>query len=670
MIVFSGVRLRKFMCGVAACALFAAALPAHAEDSDTIVVSATRSGEGIERDLVGSSVTVIDPQQIEDRETRIVSDVLRDVPGVAVTRMGAIGGLTQVRIRGTEGNHVLVFVDGIKASDPYQGEFDWATLLADDAARIEVLRGQQSSLYGSDAIGGVISYTTLSGREAPGVRLRAEGGSFGTYDASARVAGVVGETFDYALSGAFYHTNGYPTAPYRSDVGPPTPGEREVGSESLGLSAKVNWSPDANVQVSGVLRYGHTRADSNDTATGPAEVDGYPVGTTIDTPGVYYTNRAWSGLLRAELVSFDGAMTTALSGQFSNTRRDGHDPSPYGFGDYGDQGTRYRGSLENTLKFGGERAKSTFTLAADAEREEFRNTTDPFAILYGAHRLDTAGLVAQYTLTVDDRFGLSGSLRHDFNQRFADDTTWHADASYLLGSGTRLHAAAGKGVKNPTATELYGYYPPFTGNPNLQPEQSTGWEAGIDQSFANRAVTIGATYFRSRLIDWITTCYGGAPDYSSSPCNRPGVTRQQGVELIGQARLGAVRIDAAYTYLDAPQDQSLLAGTQTIQAVQRPRDVAGFNLTYAPRGMPFSGTLTVRYNGRMNDLAFGGPPAYPTLLVALRSYTLVNLSLRYRLSREIELFARGENLLDEDYQEVFAYRAAGRAFFGGVRARF
>src|SRR5690606_20374438 len=141
------------------------------------------------------------------RETRVVSDILRDVPGVAVNRTGAVGGLTQIRIRGTEGNHVLVFVDGIKASSPYQGEFDFGTLIADDAARIEVLRGQQSALYGSDAIGGVINYTTLSGREAPGIRLRAEGGSFGTYNGTARIAGTAGDTFDYALSGSFFHTD-------------------------------------------------------------------------------------------------------------------------------------------------------------------------------------------------------------------------------------------------------------------------------------------------------------------------------------------------------------------------------------------------------------------------------------------------------------------------------
>ncbi|HZV58411.1 MAG TPA: TonB-dependent receptor plug domain-containing protein, partial [Sphingobium sp.] len=159
-------------------------------NGEAIVVTAALSGRGIERDLIGSSITLIDAQDMADRETRIVSDILRDVPGIAVSRAGAVGGQTQIRIRGSEANHVLVFVDGIKVSDPYQGEFDFATLIADDAARIEVLRGQQSALYGSDAIGGVVSYITLSGREAPGVRLRGEGGSFDTFNGAARLAGA------------------------------------------------------------------------------------------------------------------------------------------------------------------------------------------------------------------------------------------------------------------------------------------------------------------------------------------------------------------------------------------------------------------------------------------------------------------------------------------------
>ena len=144
----------------------AAALAAEADGPsvDEVVVTATRDSQGVEADKTGASITVVTPQDFELRQVRIVSDVLRDVPGVAVGRTGAVGNFTQVRVRGAEANHVLTLIDGIEASDPFFGEFDYATLLADDVARVEVLRGQQSALYGSDAIGGVINYITPSGR--------------------------------------------------------------------------------------------------------------------------------------------------------------------------------------------------------------------------------------------------------------------------------------------------------------------------------------------------------------------------------------------------------------------------------------------------------------------------------------------------------------------------
>ncbi len=674
------------------------------ESSDIIVVTASRSGDGVDRNLIGSSVTVIDTQQVEERETRIVSDVLRDVPGVAVSRAGAVGGLTQIRIRGTEGNHVLMFVDGIKASSPYQGEFDFGALIADDAARIEVLRGQQSALYGSDAIGGVINYTTLSGREAPGIRLRAEGGSFGTYNGTARVAGTVGDTFDYALSGSFFHTDGYPTAPARSvSVGPdytsPTaPGIRDVGSESAAASAKFNWTPGDAFRLSGVLRYGRTKADLNDSSPwgGPVTIGQIPVITTVDSDGVHYKDESWSGLLRAELDTFDGIMTTAASAQFVDSRRDSYDPFPYSWSDYfGNKGTRYRGSLENTVRFGSERIKNVLTLAIDAEREEYRNLS-PGTILSDKHSFDTMGFVMQYNVAIDRRLSLGASVRIDKNDQFEDATTWHFDGSYLAPTGTRLHAAAGKGIKNPTATELFGYSPPFVGNPLLQPEQSEGWEAGVDQSFGNGLVTIGATYFKSKLTNWIQSC---SLNGNSSVCNSGPISRQQGVELFGQARLGAVRIDLAYTHLDTPQTVTAvinpnnpvtgygagpsysdpipvgydymtpgLVAATTIQAVRRPENSASLNVSWVPENLPVSGTLTVRYNGKMKDYAFD--TYYNYVLVDMKAFTLVNLALRYKLNDNVEFYARAENLLDEDYQEIFSFNAPGRAVYGGVRLHF
>jgi len=665
----------------AASGAIASGSPARAADTadapagdagDAIVVTASRSGDAIPADLLGSSVTVLDAQALDQRQTRVVSDILRDVPGVAVNRTGGIGGQTQIRIRGSEGNHVLVFIDGIKASDPYYGEYDFGALLADDQARIEVLRGQQSALYGSDAIGGVISYTTLSGREAPGVSLRAEGGSFGTVASAGRIAGTLGDTADYALSSSYLTTTGTPTAPG---------GHRDIGADTLGSSAKINWTPAPNLRITAVGRYSYTRADLNDqaiAATSPT-VQGYPVITAVDTPGAHYRNEAFYGLVRAELGLFDGAMTNAVSAQITDANRDAY--TAYGY-NYGDRGRRYRGSFESTVRFGNAHAKNRFTLAVDAEREEFR-AVDPSGYAFtGKNHLDTVGFVAQYDVTIDDRLALGASARIDDYTRFEDASTFRLTGSYRLPTDTRLHAAYGTGVKAPTATELFGYVDgQYIGNPDLRPERSRGWEAGLEQPLFDRHLTLGATYFRNRFTDQIETVgsfVGGT--YISTSLNNGVVAKQHGIESYANARLGDWRFDASYTWLKAPQTIGALAGNAPAggafqsevpvetQAVRRPKSIASATLSYAPADGPFSATLTVRHNGRQRDYAFNA--FYQRLLVDLKAYTLVNLAASYALNRHVQIFGRIENLFDDDYQEVFTYAATGRAAYGGVRVRF
>ena len=675
------MRTHRFVSGFALATALAATLPAmaHAEDAapsdttsdkDTIVVTATRSGDAVPASLIGSSVTVIDSKALEDRQTRVVSDVLRDVPGVAVNRTGAVGALTQIRVRGSEGNHVLVFIDGIKASDPYYGEYDFGNLIADSAARVEVLRGQQSSLYGSDAIGGVITYTTLSGREAPGYSLRAEGGSMGTFSTAGRAAGTIGDQADYALSASYLTTDGYPTA---------EGGNRDLGSNNLGLSGKFNWTPADNFKLTAVARYSYTKADTNDQSIAASSpiVRGYQVITTVDTPGEYYKNKAFYGLVRGELSLLDGRWTNALSAQYTDVARDGY--ASYGYS-YGDKGQRYRGSFESTLRFGTDRIKHRLTFAVDGEREEFR-TIDPSGYAdTSKHSIGTVGLVGQYDLTVDDRLALGASLRHDLNDRFNDDTTYRLTGSYLFPTETRLHAAYGTGIKNPSATELFGYSSGlYIGNPNLKPERSEGWEAGIEQGLLGRALTVGATYFHSRFHDQIETVYtfvGG--QYLSTTGNNAVVSKQSGVEVYASARVQDWRVDASYTYLHAPQTVQALANPYSgsfqstvpieTQAVRRPKNIASFNLSYAPKDGPFSATLTLRYNGKQRDYAFNS--SYQRLLVDMKAFTLVNLNASYDISRHLQVFGRIENLFDTKYQEVFTFATPGRAAYGGVRVRF
>ncbi len=633
------------MRGVALSLLLATAAPAFAEDaadSDTIIVTAGRSGDGVPVDQLGASVTVLDAQALDTRQTREVSDILRDVPGIAVNRAGGIGGLTQVRLRGTEANHVLVLIDGIEVSDPYQGEFDFTTLIADEAARIEVLRGQQSSLYGSDAIGGVIQYLTLGGREQPGYTARLEGGSFGTISGGARAAGVAGD-LDYVVTSSAYHTDGTPNA-----IG----GSRDLGSDQVGASTKLNWSPNEAFKLTGVLRYSWTEADYNNTDNDA----GSPLfGRIVDTPGAYYTARSVFGLVRAELGSLSGRWTNAVTGQFADSKRSNYSATGL---DFGDHGTRYKGSFESAFRFGTDRVKQRLTAAVDVEREDFQNTSpaDPFTFT-GRRHTDNVGLVGIYDLVVDDRFAAGASIRHDFNTRFADATTFRVQGSYKFDTGTRIRAAYGTGIKNPGYFELYGFSDGrYIGNPNLKPEKSKGWEAGVEQAFGT--TTVGATYFDSRLVDEIFTTYP-PPLYIATPGNRDTKSTQRGVELFANARPADwLRLDLAYTHLHARENGAV--------EVRRPNDIASINATVFGDAERWSATLTARYNGAQRDVAFTDPSFTP-VDVQLKDYVLVNLAGAFKLTPHLELFGRIENLAGQTYQEVFSYRSPGRAVYGGVR---
>lgn len=621
-------------------------LPTKDAAGNDIVVTASRSGDAVEVRNLPASVTLLTNADLAERQTRIVSDVLRDVPGLAVSRAGAIGGLTQVRVRGSESNHVLVLVDGIKASDPYLGEFDFGTLLADEAAKIEVLRGQQSSLYGSDAIGGVIQYITLTGRELPGVSLRAEGGSFGTASGGARVGGY-SDTLDYVASASAYRTDGYPTARV---------GSRDVGATMVNATAKVTWTPSATFKLTGVGRYGYVDADTNNSDNDPTS----PLfGYTIGSPGTFYRQNAFYGLVRADLSLADGRWNNALTGQFADTTRKGYDADVRSSGD---KGRRYKGTYETSFRFGSERVVNRLTGAVDFEREEFENTTPSDFVFRGRRSTENWGFVGQYELTVDDALSAGASIRQDQNNRFDDVTTYRLQAGYRLPIGLRVRGAYGTGVKNPTYYELFGYSDGrYIGNANLKPEKSKGWEAGADWDIARGKATVGATYFDSKLENEIFTSYP-APDFIATPANRDTRSKQHGIEAFASARpIPQIKFDLAYTWLDATENG--------VNEVRRPHHIGSFNATVFSDDQRFSGTLTLRYNGRQDDLAYTDP-SYVPVRVSLREYVLMNLNAEYKLTGGLTVFGRVDNLLDERYEDVFSFASPGRSAIGGVRAWF
>ncbi|WP_235525224.1 MULTISPECIES: TonB-dependent receptor plug domain-containing protein [unclassified Sphingomonas] len=632
---------------LASASAFAQALPGDTpvDEADPIIVTGTRALDGTPADLLGSSYTLLDAQALENRQTRVVSDILRDVPGVAVSRSGGVGGFTQVRLRGTEANHTLVLIDGIEASDPFLGEFDFATLIADDVARIEVLRGQQSATYGSDAIGGVIHYITANGADAPGVRGRIEGGSFGTVSGAARIGGVA-SGLDYVLSGAFLDTDGTPSA--RRGIG-----DRDLSAGNRQLAGKLAYDLAPNLRLFATGRYARVQADTN-----PQDFDftsptyGFVVDGSDST-----TSRSFLGLARAELDLMDGAWTQAATVQLNDTHRNSRTD-----GDLtsDNRGERFKAAYDSTYRLVAGTLTHAFTVAADFERERFRSVAvfAPSPANLG-RSTDNTGIVGEYDLRVGDKAGFGASIRRDLNNRFEDATTWRVRGSYALSPLVRVRAAAGSGIKNPTNYELFGFDPrSFIGNPNLKPEKSEGIEGGVDLTPA-AGVRLGATLFRSVLRDEIYSTF--SPSFVVSPANRTTRSRQRGVELFAHAPLGYGFVaDLAYTYLDAIE-----AGREE---VRRPPHIGSANLTWAAAGDAFGATLTARYNGKSFDSNFTNLPLGPR--VRLDDYTLVNLAADARITGNLRAFARVENLFAAKYEDVFTYRTPGRAAYAGIRAGF
>lgn len=629
---------------LAAAVLLTLALPAPAaaEEAETapvvldpLVVSATRTERPLSQ--VGSSLTVITAEDLEDRQTVLVSDILREVPGVAVNRSGGVGALTQVRLRGAEGNHTLVLIDGIEVNDPAGGsEFDFAHLLAADIDRIEVLRGPQSVLYGSEAIGGVINIVTRRGDGPPEAAASLEGGSFRSGRASASLA-AGGERYDLLFSGSHFRTRGI------SHAKAPRGGTDPDGYENTTAFAKLGVLPFENLRLDFVGRLTRYDMETDDFVGGVGAFE-----ADQDTRGDQRYGRA-----QATLDLLDGRWRQRLGASLSRLEtRNRTNGSRTGRS----IGRRTKFDYQSDFAFstpGFASAAHVVTLGAEHEREGVESSS-AWADLDRSFR--SRSFYAQYQLDLFERLSLSAGLRHDDNQLFRNAQTYRLTALYSHPeTGTRLRGSYGTGVKNPTVFELYGFSQNYSGNPDLEPERGRGWDLGLEQDLFDRRLTLGATYFRQE-VDKLITGSG------QTSVNLDGRSRSQGVELTAALTLSnGLDLRGAYTYTRTrdPNGDRL---------VRRPAHTGSLNLNYRFLEDRANLNLGVVYNGRQHDYAFD--QFFNRSVVTLKSYTLVGLAGSYRVAEGVELFGRVENLLDRNYEEVFTYASPGRAAYAGVRLRF
>ena len=640
-------KLCKFLSVAIFISVQAGADRVQAEDVvlDDVLVTAGR--EPVEANKTGRSFTVITGEQLEQSQTRTVEDALRRVPGVAVSRAGTLGGLTQIRIRGAEANHVLVLIDGVEVSEIASGEFDFGSLAAGDIERIEVLRGPQSAFWGSNAQAGVISIITKSGRRnAFEYGARGEGGS----DSTAIVSGYLrggGEWFDYSFSGITRRTDGFNISDF---------GSEKDGSENVTLNFKGSADVTSNLKFDGTARYVNREADTDDQdfrfpAT-PTQ------GLIIDTDDQTKTKEFFGGA-GVTLDMFNDRLTHKARVEVSDiTRKNFSD----GVRSSGNTGKRVHASYQATARLDTPalaNAHHTFTGAVESERETFRQLTpvfDPSQLVEQSR--DLVGIIGEYRGEFFDRLFVSAAARHDENDKFDNASTYALSGAFVVpGPETRIHGSVGTGVTNPTFFEQFGFIPAFfKGNPNLSPESSFAWDAGVKQAFHDGRLTLDVTYFKRRLEDEIATKFTGG---FTTPVNLTGISRSKGVEVALTAQpTENITVVGSYTYTDAQEPNGL-------QEVRRPHHAAGVSVNYAFAGGRGNAHVDVTHNGQMKDLEFIN--ATPQTRVSLDAYTLVNAGGSFQLTDTTQIYGRVENLFDENYEEVFSFKTQGITGFLGVR---
>ncbi|MEZ5524160.1 MAG: TonB-dependent receptor [Pseudomonadales bacterium] len=608
--------------------LLSLSAPLSAAGLTEIVVSASLVEKP--RHASGSAITVLDASHLEQNQIRTVSDALRDAPGVAVNRSGGLGTLTQVRLRGAEGNHTLVLIDGIEVNDVSAGsEFDFANLMNLQIERIEVLRGAQSALWGSDAMGGVINIITKKGAGALNGLLTLETGSFDTQRQAFNI-NAGGKNYHYSLSASNTDSGGI--SALNEDRGYP----EEDGYQNTTVNLKAGWQASEKLSFDLVLRQ----------LEAEVETDGFTFGVGPVDDNSSSETRQKFGRLSSRLALLDGRWQHKLSMSGNET-----DNESFSASNYFSQGKKKKLAYQTDFFIAQDRLDHRLTLAAEREKEEFANQS-AFSAL--DRETELSSLIFEYGLDINDRYHATLAGRRDNNDIFKDAKTYRFTLAGWLTDNIRAHASKGSGVKNPTFFELFGSTPTYSGNPNLTPEKNTTWDAGAEYHFKSVNGYIDLTYFHSDVHNLIS----GA---GNTAINAPNTSNIEGWELSAVFKpTPNLRVNASYTYTDTEDGNGN-------ELVRRPRHIASLNSSYLLPNGKTRLTGGVQYNGEQDDLEFDA--FFNQTQVTLSDYTLVNLAVSHQLSEQIELFARVDNLLDEEYEEVLTYGTQGIGGTVGITFR-
>jgi len=580
----------------------------------------------VEADTLGRAVTVVSGDEIEDRGLTTVTEALRALPGVSVSGSG--DSFTQVRIRGGEGNHTLILIDGIEAAGG-DGEYILSGLEAAHIDRIEVLRGPQSVVYGSNASAGVINIVTR--RAGPGLTRDFTLETGAAHRATAFL-GWRGTRGGLSLALSHLHDRGYDV----SGDG----GERDEIRRSTAILSGDHALTEV-LSVDFTLRRSRETYDYD--ATNWAATD--PASYVTDDPTLFVDRDEMTAGLGFDLETLGGRLMHRLSFETTqNTQADSGGTPTRTRSD----ALRYRLSVSLD---GRPVDAADHLLNVMVERERDSSSSNP---LYGRRNTSVA---AEYR-GQSGGWSVQAGARRDDNSVFQNATTWTLASAYDFGGGWRLHGSAGTGVVNPSYFELYADAWGYTGNPDLTPERNRSVDIGLEMPvFGNRA-TLDVTLFREVLTDEITAVSTGPGSWSY--VNQTGDSPRRGVEISGRGQVtDDLVLRLAYTWLEATNPDGSVE-------LRRPRHEMSLGTTWAFAQGRGSVSADLRHVRGTWDTQFWG--SYPTL--ELPAYSTVDVSARYDLTGNITLVGRVSNLFDAEVTDVWGYAGRGRSAYVGLRARF
>ncbi|TNH06100.1 TonB-dependent receptor plug domain-containing protein [Testudinibacter sp. TR-2022] len=604
----------------------------------------------VNQDQTASSVTVLTEQDFANRDATYVSDALKTVPSMAWSASGGRGTLSNFYLRGADANHTAVIIDGVKVNPVTGYGFDFGGLSLSNIDRIEVLRGEQSALWGSDAMGGVIYITTKSGlyKDKPfNVDFDFGTGSHGTVSGSATLSGY-NNGFYYALHGDSQRTRGISAYSadsfhYRSENGSSiTTGgakerdkfHRDNASLRLGYDAE-----DKGVEVLAAHSSQNVRFDNS--YAGETAFDDYT--RTRDT------TLKLSGYLGNDQQLFKQQASVSHIKTDSDT--------------FSAWASRYDAKKLNTnyqldINFDREGAvKQAVSMLAEYQQAKYDSSS------YSTEKsLIEKSIATEYRLFSEQDHSLSISGRFNDSSEYKNAFTGRIAGAYRLSPNIKAHASLGTAIQNPTMTEYYGWNSRYLANPELKPERSRGGDIGFLLESSDKRHSVDVTYFARNVDHLISSEVVDLITYTSRAVNVDGTSKIRGVEIAYNGKLTDVlNAYANYTYLRAKDSKQM-------ELVRRPKHTANAGLAYQIT-QQFSTNVNISYVGKRID-SYYDENTYTSSRVKMPSYTLVNLGADYQLSKNLTVYTHLNNLFNKKYEHTVGYGQDGRNIYVGLKGSF